>query len=131
MAYTVYFFYTNFALPNVCIEKQLNARLIAKAFTQQQKEWIFTNNSQGITANEGRSESNINAWYRFMYFQKRKCTASLFPEQNYNILSPSFHMYLWVIYIYSQIHECRNWDWGCAVSFLEIHKSDIRCSEET
>jgi hypothetical protein len=27
------------------------------------------------------------------------------------------------------IHECGNWEWGCAVSFLGIHKSDLVCSE--
>ncbi len=25
----------------------------------------------------------------------------------------------------SQIHECRNWEWGRAVSFLAVHKSDF------
>jgi hypothetical protein len=28
----------------------------------------------------------------------------------------------------SQTHECRNWERGCAVSFLGIHKSDFRYS---
>ncbi len=28
----------------------------------------------------------------------------------------------------SPIHECGNWDWGRAVSFLEVHKSDFLCS---
>ncbi len=28
----------------------------------------------------------------------------------------------------SQIHECGNWDWGRAVSFLRVHKSDFLCS---
>ncbi len=59
----------------------------------------------------------------------------------------SSFMYLWAIYVYifrigqpillqpnrqtkyinrSQIHEGRNWKWGCAVSFLGTHKSDSR-----
>ncbi len=28
----------------------------------------------------------------------------------------------------SQTHECRNWDWGRANSFLGIYKWDFRCS---
>jgi hypothetical protein len=28
----------------------------------------------------------------------------------------------------SQMHECRNWERGRAVSFLGVHKSDIVCS---
>ncbi len=65
---------------------------------------------------------NETAWPR--YFQKR----------NYNILSPSFFTYVSVIDIYIprvslpiwlQINECRNWEWGHAVSFLERHKSDF------
>ncbi len=60
-------------------------------------------------------------------------------------------MYLWTIYIFpgsicryfdaakeversreyvnrSQIHESTNWEWGRAVSFLGIHRSDLLCS---
>ncbi len=61
-------------------------------------------------------------------------------------------MFLWAIYIFprsfclfccreicrpilgiycikrSQIHECGNWDWGRAVSFLRVHKSYFLCS---
>ncbi len=40
------------------------------------------------TANEGRWESNINVWFPFMYSQKWNHAASLFPKQNYNVLSP-------------------------------------------
>ncbi len=54
-------------------------------------------------------------------------------------LSFSTFMYLWAIYIFpgsvclfcckrSQIHECRNWEWGSVVSFLGIHKWDFRYS---
>ncbi len=28
----------------------------------------------------------------------------------------------------SQIHECRNWEWGRAISYLGIHKLDFRYS---
>ncbi len=59
-------------------------------------------------------------------------------------------IYLWEIYIFpgsvcifaaakcvdrsweyknrSQTHECRNWDWGCAIPFPGIHKFDVRYS---
>ncbi len=90
-------------------------------------------------------ESKINVWFRFMYSQKWNCAASLFPKQNYNVCLPiSTFMYLWAIYIFpgsvclyllqpnrptdpgnmkcSQIHKCRNWEWGCAVSFMGINK---------
>ncbi len=30
----------------------------------------------------------------------------------------------------SQKHECGNWDWGCAVSFLGANKSDFLCSAD-
>jgi hypothetical protein len=79
--------------------------------------------------------------------------ASLFPKQNYNVLSPNFHIPVSVsnLYIYSQdwsayfsaakyaarswdyinrseVHECRKWEQDHAVSFLGIHKSDFRYS---
>ncbi len=28
----------------------------------------------------------------------------------------------------SQIHECGNWDWGCAIPYMGIHRWDFRCS---
>ncbi len=31
----------------------------------------------------------------------------------------------------SQTHECGNWDWGPAISFLEMKKWDFRCSAMT
>jgi hypothetical protein len=34
----------------------------------------------------------------------------------------------WVYINRSQTHECGNWDWGCAISFLGMHKCDFRCS---
>jgi hypothetical protein len=64
----------------------------------------------------------------------------------------STFMYLWAVYIFpglvcafccnqigrpipgiytvncSQIHECRNWERGCVVLFLEIHESDFQHS---
>ncbi len=72
--------------------------------------------------------------------QKWNCAAS-FPN-------PTF-TYLWAIYIFppsvhyfaeakvdwsweyinrSQIHECKNWEGGHAVSFLGIHKSNLVCN---
>ncbi len=104
---------------------------------------------------KGRWESNINVWFRFMYSEKWNCMASLFPEQNllmFCLPISKLCTYLWAIYIFpgsvslfccsqisrqilgictvnsSQIHECRNWEWGHAVSFLGIHQSDFRYS---
>jgi hypothetical protein len=78
---------------------------------------------------------------RNKYSQKWNCAAS-FPT--------SAFMYLWAIYIFpqwvrllcwlafadrsweytnhSQIHECRNWEPGCAVSYLGILVSNFRYS---
>jgi hypothetical protein len=69
---------------------------------------------------KGRWESNINVWFRFtrMYSQWWNYAVSLFPKQTYNVLSPSFQIFM-LMYI---------WEWGCAVSFLGIHKSDFRYS---
>ncbi len=49
---------------------------------------------------KGRWESNINIWFRFMYSQKWTCMASLFLKQNYNVLSPNFHIYVSVSDLY-------------------------------
>jgi hypothetical protein len=89
-----------------------------------------------------------------MYSQHWNCAASLFPKQNYNVLSPNFHIRVSVsdLYIFQdqstyfsaakeadwsweyincwQVHECRNWERGHAVSFLGIHKSDFQHSAE-
>ncbi len=77
---------------------------------------------------------------------------SLFPKQNFNYLSPSFHIHVSLSDLYipriglpsllqpnrqtdpgkyinrSQIHEGRNWERGRTVSFLGIHKSDFQYS---
>ncbi len=47
---------------------------------------------------KGRWEPNINVWLRFIYSQKWKwnCVALLFPKQNYNVLSPNFHIYVYL-----------------------------------
>ncbi len=90
---------------------------------------------------KGRWESNINDWFLFRYSQKWNCAASLFPKQNYNVLTLNFHIHVFVsdlyipriglpILMHLQIHECRNWKWRRTVSFLEIHKSDFRYSVE-
>ncbi len=42
---------------------------------------------------KGWRESNINVWFRFMYSQKWNCAVSLFSKQNYNVLSPNFHIH--------------------------------------
>jgi hypothetical protein len=98
---------------------------------------------------KGRWESNINVWFPFMYSHKWNCAASLFPEQNYNVLSPSFYTHIISVdrFMYFQdrsvyfaaaklcghilgkykslTHECMNWDWGRAIPFLRIHKFDF------
>jgi hypothetical protein len=71
-----------------------------------------------------------------------------YVKQNYNVLSPNFHIQVSVSNWYipriglpqqnrqtdtrninrAHIHECRNWEWGSTVSFLGIHKSDFRYS---
>jgi hypothetical protein len=66
-----------------------------------------------------------------IYSQKWNCAASLFPKQNYNVLSPNFLIHvsvtdpgnIWLTYI-----ESRNWEQGRAVLFLGIHKLDFRYS---
>ncbi len=93
---------------------------------------------------KGRWESNINVWFRFMYFQKWNCVALLYSKQNYNVLSPNFtFINLWAIYIFPpkfaeflaasfltedrslqyidcpQIHECRNWNQTTQFHFWE------------
>jgi hypothetical protein len=84
----------------------------------------------------------INVWSRFRYSRKWNCTASLFPKQNYIVYIVSglyiprigLHAYFaaakeadrsWEYINRSQIHECRNWEPGWAVSFLGIHISDF------
>jgi hypothetical protein len=70
------------------------------------------------------------------------CMASLLPKQNNIVLSPNFHIHVFVSDIpmigledpsleyinRSQIHECRNWERGRAVSFLGIDVSNFRYS---
>ena len=68
----------------------------------------------------------------------------LFPQQNYNVLSPSFYTHISVRDLYVpriglpilmqenmwtnhwQTHECWNWDWGRAVPRKGIHTWDFR-----
>jgi hypothetical protein len=51
------------------------------------------------------------------------------------VLVPNVHIHVSVSDLYIPriglpilIHECRHWERGRAVSFLEIHKSDLLCS---
>jgi hypothetical protein len=96
---------------------------------------------------KGRWESNKNVWFPFMYYQKWNCEASLFPRQNYNVLSPKPYTHipvrdyifpgLFCLFCCSQIcgpipgiHDiwCGNWDCGRAIPRKGIHKWDFRCS---
>jgi hypothetical protein len=42
----------------------------------------------------------INVWFPFMHSQKRNCAASLFPKQNYYILSPNSYTRISVRHLY-------------------------------
>jgi hypothetical protein len=43
---------------------------------------------------KSRWETNINVWFPFMYSQNWNCAASLFPKQNYNVLSPNSYTHI-------------------------------------
>ncbi len=104
---------------------------------------------------EGRWESNMNVWFRFIYSQKWNCAVSQFPKQNYNALPPNFHIHVYGSDLYiprislpillqpkladrswehtnhTQIRECRNWERSRAVSFLGIqyiNRIFVQCS---
>ncbi len=49
---------------------------------------------------KGRWESNINAWFPFMYSQIWNCAVSLFPKQNYNALFPNSYTLIYVRDLY-------------------------------
>jgi hypothetical protein len=97
---------------------------------------------------KGQWESNIIAWFPFMYSLIWKCYF-----QNRIItccLSVPTLIYLWDIYIFpgcsaysvagnyvdrsgeyinrSEAHECVNWDWGRVIPRKGIHKWNFRCS---
>ncbi len=48
----------------------------------------------------GHWESDINVWFPFMYSQKWNYAASLFPKQNYNVLSPNSYTHISVRDLY-------------------------------
>ncbi len=98
---------------------------------------------------KGWWESNINVRFPFMYSQKWNCASSLFPKQNYNVLSPNSYTHIPVRDLYisrislsillqqkyvdwsweyinrSHTHECRKWNWGRALPFPGIYKLDF------
>ncbi len=49
---------------------------------------------------KGWWESNINVWFPFMYSNKWNCAASLFPKQNYNVLSQNSYTHISVRDLY-------------------------------
>ncbi len=101
------------------------------------------------TANEGPVRIQYKCLVLIYAFPEMKI---LFPEQNYNVLSPSSYSFyerfiyiqdrsayagkyrMWnnpMEYIYrSQTHEYENWiwDWGRTIPRKEIHKWDFPCS---
>ncbi len=107
--------------------------------------------TEGALQMKGRWESNINVW-----FQWNETECLLYFQNRIIMLSPPISklMYLWAIYTFhgsdclfccsqigrpilgiycihrSQLRECRNWDWGRALSFLGLPSSDFLCSEE-
>ncbi len=58
----------------------------------EKRNWVFSPVLVPTLQMKGRWESNLNVWFRFTYSQKWNCATSLFPEQNYNVLSPNFHI---------------------------------------
>jgi hypothetical protein len=68
----------------------------------------------GALQMKGQWASNINVWLWFMYSQNWNCAASLFPEKNYNVLSPNFHINVSLSerFIYSQ-------DWSAYLTAAE------------
>ena len=70
---------------------------------------------------------------RNKYSQKRNCAASfpsssIYSHDRYTYFATKQADRSWEYVNRSQIHECRNWKWGCPVSFLGIHKSDLLSS---
>jgi hypothetical protein len=54
---------------------------------------------------KGGWESNVNVWFPFMYSQKWNCTASLFPKQDFNVLSLNSYTHISMRDLYiSRIH---------------------------
>ncbi len=77
-------------------------------------------------------ESNINVWFQFMKSQKWNCAASLFPKQNYNILSPISYTHvsvrdLYISRIDLSILLQQNM-WTYVIPILGTHKFDSRYS---
>ncbi len=94
------------------------------------------------TANEGPVRIQYKGRVPIMDSQKSNYAPRYFKNRIIMFCLPNFHicMYLWVIYYShhrsakdrwweyincSQIHECRNWEQGCAVSLLGIYVSNF------
>jgi hypothetical protein len=105
--------------------------------------------SEGRSCTENEGPVRINVRFRFMYARIETVQPGYFQNRIFNVLSPNFHIHVSVSALYiprtglpilcsqigsprsweyidrSQEHECRNWQRGCAVSFLRTHKSDF------
>ncbi len=94
---------------NITFKRQINLNMAAVrdhyrhmwiVFSALIRRVLFTYLPIHILQKKGQWESNINVLFRFMYFQKWNYLASLFPKQNYNVLSLNFHIHVSVSNIY-------------------------------
>ncbi len=94
----------------------------------------YSSRNWSITANEGPVRIQYKCLVPIYVFPEMKLHGLVryFRTEVYIMFCFSIFtfMYLWLVFIYkyinrSQIHECTNREWGRAVSFLGIHKSDF------
>jgi hypothetical protein len=73
--------------------------------------------------------------FQFMYSQIWNCVASLFPKQNYNVLSPKSYTHISVRDLYIsrtglsillQPNECLDWQYSQFINI--VGKDDVSCS---
>ncbi len=66
-------------------------------------------------------ESNINVWFRLICSRKGNRAALLFPKQNYNVLSPNFHIHVSVSNIYIPRIDHRYMNAGIGNEAAQFH----------